>query len=217
MSIAVGMLLDESGSMAPNQGEVIVGINGYVADLADTNPDAVVTLSMFDLHPGAPTVRVYCDGVAPSVFDPLSSTTYRPRGMTPLWDAIGATIKTMEAWIDANGKERTVLFVIQTDGHENSSREWTKKQVTDLIAWKEGEGWKFVFLGADMSQAAAEQQAALIGVAANQSMNYATQDSAFVYASLAGATHSLANNPRMTSADVLDETKRRIKKSKPKA
>jgi len=40
------------------------------------------------------------------------------------------------------------IFVIQTDGEENSSIEYTLVQVRDLIARMEADDWQIIFLGA---------------------------------------------------------------------
>jgi Mg-chelatase subunit ChlD len=54
-----------------------------------------------------------------------------------------------------------VMLVIITDGQENSSREFTKDKVTQMITEKKEEhDWQFVFLSADL---AAMQEARNIG------------------------------------------------------
>jgi Mg-chelatase subunit ChlD len=45
-------------------------------------------------------------------------------------------------------QEERVLCLIVTDGEENSSRETTRQQVTEIIRALEGRGdWTFVYLG----------------------------------------------------------------------
>jgi hypothetical protein len=76
----------------------------------------------------------------------LDDKSYVPGGNTALNDAIGITVRKVEA-----DKPRVdkVITVIMTDGEENSSREWTLDAVKALIEQKEKEGvWTFVFLGA---------------------------------------------------------------------
>ena len=43
-----------------------------------------------------------------------------------------------------------VIILIVTDGEENSSREYTKSRVRDLVTRKEAGGWKFLYLGANV-------------------------------------------------------------------
>ena len=60
-------------------------------------------------------------------------------------DAIGITISELK-------KKKNILFVILTDGHENSSEEFTVKQIKELVEEKkEKYNWKFLFLGADIT------------------------------------------------------------------
>lgn len=217
--LAVGMVLDESGSMAHLQDEVIVGINEYVADMRDdpdSDPESVLTLVMFDYDPSRPLVRPYCQAIPANKFIPLSTSTYRPRGLTPLWDAVGTTIKDLEKWVDDHGKEHTVLFVIQTDGYENASKEWTKERVSELIQYKEGEGWKFIFLGANMTEAEAEQQGALMGMQVGSTMSYAGDDTLSAYTALRGTRSAVQANPKLSSVDTLAETRAEFEKDKKK-
>jgi predicted GTPase len=73
-----------------------------------------------------------------------------PRGNTPLRDAVGKGIViTGERLAALSEDERpaTVIFVIQTDGHENASREYTQDQVNAMINEQtEKWGWTFVFM-----------------------------------------------------------------------
>ena len=61
-----------------------------------------------------------------------SSTTqsYQPGGNTALNDAIGITVRKVDA---DRPQVHKVVTVIMTDGEENSSREWTHDAVKALI------------------------------------------------------------------------------------
>ena len=76
----------------------------------------------------------------------LDAKSYLPGGNTALNDAIGITVRKIDA---DRPRVDKVVTVIMTDGEENSSREWTHDAVKALISQKESEGtWTFVFLGA---------------------------------------------------------------------
>ena len=62
-----------------------------------------------------------------------------------------------------------VIFVITTDGHENSSREYSYSQIKSMIEQKKEEGWEFLFLGANID---AGKEAEKIGIARNRSVTY---------------------------------------------
>ena len=79
--------------------------------------------------------------------DKLTREKYEPCCYTPLFDAIGKTVKTLRKKI-TDPDNSAVLVTIITDGYENSSREWTAESVAKLIDECKGEGWMFSFIGA---------------------------------------------------------------------
>jgi hypothetical protein len=75
-----------------------------------------------------------------------------PRGNTALYDAIGRTVNDTVERLKELPKSETpdrVLFVIITDGKENSSKDFHKADIKALIDFWEGcycSNWKFVYL-----------------------------------------------------------------------
>lgn len=136
------ILLDRTGSMQSLWAEALGAVNAYVADLGDAH----VTLALFDAHQGL-QFDVLRAGVPAATWKPVSDADATPRGMTPLFDAIGA----MVALAEADAPEKAIL-VIMTDGEENSSREMKKEDVKTALARVEKRGWQVVFLGADFAK-----------------------------------------------------------------
>lgn len=136
---SIHVILDRSGSMESIREATIEGYNAYLAQQA-TVPGARFSLTQFDtvgidhLYVDVPVERV----------EPLTTETFVPRGGTPLYDAIGTGIAALEA-ATPTGK---VVFVIVTDGQENSSREYTREAVLARIEARRKDGWEFVFMGA---------------------------------------------------------------------
>ena len=65
---------------------------------------------------------------------------------------------------------KKVMFVIITDGEENSSREYSSDKVKAQIEReKEKYGWEFIFLGANID---AVQTASRFGIAPDRAQNY---------------------------------------------
>ena len=62
-----------------------------------------------------------------------------------------------------------VIFVITTDGLENSSEHYTQEQIRRKIEAKKECGWEFLFLGANID---AGKEAEKIGIARNRSVTY---------------------------------------------
>jgi hypothetical protein len=83
---------------------------------------------------------------------PLDSHSYVPRGTTALLDAIGRTINTVGERLDRTPEpERPgkVIIAILTDGLENASQEFKRKEIFKMIKHqREVYSWEFIFLGA---------------------------------------------------------------------
>ena len=91
----------------------------------------------------------------------LSTQNYRPNHGTPLWDAIGNTINEL-------ADKKDVLFVILTDGEENSSLEYTTEAIKKMIEEQQKIGWEFLYLGVDIDKFDGAQS---IGISKNYSVN----------------------------------------------
>lgn len=137
-------IIDMSGSMSPLAEDVRGGFNQYLADLGKDDTDYRMTVTVFDTEFESLAVDLPLDQVPQ-----LDASNYRPRGMTALNDAIGKTIAEFEAKHGKVRKHERVLVVINTDGAENSSREYSTSQVKALIAERDkSDRWGFLFLGA---------------------------------------------------------------------
>jgi uncharacterized protein YegL len=143
------VLLDRSGSMASIAGDVIGGFNTFLKDQQVNGSDARVTLVQFDSQDPQ---EIVASSVPIAEITPLTPNTFVPRGGTPLLDATGKLIgraRLNEQLRAENGLDaEDIVFVTITDGHENSSNEFSLRTISDLIAQCEEQGWVFVFLSA---------------------------------------------------------------------
>lgn len=163
------VVLDRSGSMDVIKKATIEGFNGFLAGQKAVEGKALLTLVQFDheyelVHSGKDIREVA----------PMRDNTYMPRGTTALLDAIGRTIEETRDRIHClndEGSERKVVFVVITDGEENSSKEYNRRQIFDMIRrGEEKYKWQFVFLGANQD---AIQEASRLGVKESRSMTFA--------------------------------------------
>lgn len=192
--ILVNVILDRSGSMASIREKTIGGYNEYLNSLkADKETKYSVSLTQFDAPMGGPELTVSYVNKPLDEVPELTLKTYEPRGGTPLYDAIGETVKRVKE--HANG--RPVLTVIITDGHENASQEHTKDSIKALIAQLEKEGWTFTFLGANIDSF---DVADAIGVRAANVSNYATAHMGATMKNMAAATTRYAASRRATKS-----------------
>jgi len=160
MKTHVVMLLDESTSMAPHQSAVVNTFNEYVNGLKEGKR---TWLSLFKFSGNDYAYRsverriIIQGGIAPNtlkkVFEnrrvtetyPLTMEQYKPNGWTPLYDAIGGLIKRTKKRLP---KQAKVLFVIHTDGQENTSKVHNQEDIKHMIGRCEKKrGWTFVYLG----------------------------------------------------------------------
>ena len=143
------ILLDRTGSMEPIWNEALSSVNAYADGLAalDGGPrvDADITLAVFDAQGGL-QFDVLRQGVDAGDWNDVTTREVNPRGMTPLYDAIGRIVSLAE-----KDKPEKAVLVIMTDGEENASTEMTKKAAKAALDRVRAKGWEVVFLGAEFS------------------------------------------------------------------
>jgi len=143
------ILLDRTGSMEPIWSEALSSVNAYADGLAtlDGGPrvDADITLAVFDAQDGF-QFDVLRDDVDAERWKKVTSDEVNPRGMTPLYDAIGRIVSLAE-----KDRPEKAVIVIMTDGEENSSEEMTKATAKAALDRVRKKGWEVVFLGAEFS------------------------------------------------------------------
>lgn len=183
----INAILDRSGSMNALIGDVIGNYNAYIESLHDIKDiDVSVSLVIFDEF----YQEVYINRALNNV-PLLDRNVYNARGSTALLDAVNKTINSVEAL--GNDIPDNIVFVINTDGYENSSRETTKEALKARIERLTAErGWQFIFMGAGID---AFGEAASLGISMTNSIG-GTNTGAGYYsrtASLSAATQDYAN------------------------
>lgn len=160
-------IIDKSGSMSHLAGDTIGGFNGFIESQKALEGKATLTTVLFDSN-----WQILHDGVDLHEVESMTTSDYIAGGMTAMLDAIGEVINRVQDRHDELGEEKpdNVLFVITTDGEENSSRKFNKSQIEKMIKHQtNGHGWKFMFLGANMD---AVKEAESIGIARDYSATY---------------------------------------------
>lgn len=113
----------------------------------------------------------------------------RPTSWTALLDAVGIAIKEVGLRLENTIEEQRpelVIFLIITDGQENSSKEFTSEQINEMIKHQEEKyNWQFVYIGANHD---AWQTGGQYGISLGKSMTYNTS-----YSGMA-ATYSAVND-----------------------
>ncbi len=161
----IAFLLDETGSMGGVRDATISGFNEYVDTVKGEHAGALLSLRLFSTQKYDKVTQLTPLTMAPR----LSYDTYQPSGGTPLYDCVARLIRETETDIQHLKPAPEVLFVIMTDGEENSSHEFDRERIFKLIEAKQEAGWTFVFLGANQD---AWQVGRSIGVKMGSSMTY---------------------------------------------
>ncbi len=108
----------------------------------------------------------------------------------------------------AEERPEKVIFLIVTDGQENSSREFNRAQITQMIsAHEEKEKWQFVYISADL---AAIEDAHQYGVRAGKMMAFdkTAQGTADAFMSVSQKTRQYRSNPAPAASMEFDEEDR---------
>lgn len=151
-NVHITVILDRSGSMEDIRKDVIGGFNRFL-DEQKSIPGQKVTMTFVQFD-GQDPFEAICRYAPIEEVVHLDEGTFVPRGSTPLLDAIGQGVRALDGDIlnqEESERPGKVIFTIITDGQENSSVEYEKAQVVDLIDKKTKAGWEFVFLTADLS------------------------------------------------------------------
>lgn len=133
------VVVDRSGSMSSIWNEAIAAVNTYVTGLKPKNEIYVAFFDNQSYDVARDTTVSDCK--------PVENSEFSPRGMTPLYDAVGKTIEKMEE----DNKKKAVL-VIMTDGYENNSKEYTAAAIKAKLAELEAKSWPVVFIGANFKE-----------------------------------------------------------------
>ena len=164
----VVFIMDRSGSMAGLESDTIGGFNGMLEKQKKESGDAVISTVLFDDR-----MEVIHDRMEIKKVQKLTEKEYYVRGCTALLDAIGNAvhhIKNVHKYAREEDRPEKTLFVITTDGMENSSRRYTYEKVKSMIErQKEKYGWEFLFLGANID---AIEVSGRFGIAPSRAVNY---------------------------------------------
>ncbi len=159
------ILLDRSGSMATIKSDMEGGLNQYLKDQEDIVGRMTVTFYQFD--------DKYEKVFENQDIEDVPDLKLVPRGSTALLDSAFKSITETKERIEAmSEKPNNIIFLIITDGEENSSKEVNHSQLKSLIETQIKNGWNFVYLGANQD---AFQEAQSMGIPIVNTMAYSAK------------------------------------------
>ena len=161
-------ILDRSGSMGGLEADTIGGYNSLIEKQKKEEGEAYISTVLFD-----DTCEVLHDRVLINQIKTMTDKEYYVRGCTALLDALGGAIHhigNVHKYARDEDRPEKTLFIITTDGQENSSRRYTYEKVKHMVErQKEKFGWEFLFLGANIDAIA---EANRFGIKADRAVNY---------------------------------------------
>lgn len=160
-------ILDRSGSMSGLESDTIGGFNSMLQKHKNGETSALVSTVLFD-HES----KVIHDRLPIAEVPELTDKEYFVRGNTALLDAMGDAIKhirNIHKYARAEDVPAKTIFIITTDGMENSSQRYSYDDIKKLVETQKEKGWDFVFLGANIDAISVARH---MGIGANRAVNY---------------------------------------------
>ncbi|MBR3462133.1 MAG: VWA domain-containing protein [Clostridiales bacterium] len=161
-------ILDRSGSMGGLENDTIGGYNSMIEKQKTEEGEVIISTVLFDHE-----TEVLHDRVPLDKIRPITEKEYFVRGSTALLDAVGGAIHhigNVHKYARPEDVPEKTLFIITTDGMENSSTRYNYDRVKKMVGrQKEKYHWEFIFLGANID---AVEVAGRFGVDKSRAVTY---------------------------------------------
>ena len=161
-------ILDRSGSMSGLEADTIGGFNGMIEKQKKEEGEAFVSVVLFNDQ-----TQVLYDRVNLRKIEPMNDRQYYVGGYTALLDAVGGAIrhiKNVHKYARKEDVPEKTLFIITTDGMENSSQKYTYEKVRKMVEHEKRKyHWEFLFLGANID---AVRVAGQFGIQKSRAVRY---------------------------------------------
>ncbi len=187
----------------PVPGGFSVTAQCYGDFIKKTGVKGLITLNTFDsISIDTPINEVHIDDL-----QAFSLNLLEPRGSTPLFDAIGLAIYSLQN-IDTFSDDKKVLVIV-TDGRENSSREYNYADISEMIKEKEESGWLIIYLGADHD---VFKQARSLNFSQERIMKYSKKDSVDTFKAVSRTTRDYSRGTGNKSISFTEDERRKSDK-----
>lgn len=161
-------ILDMSGSMSDLVSDTIGGFNSMVQKQKKEEGECLVSVVLFNQDQ-----NVLFDRVKIEEISEMTDKHYCPSGTTALIDALGRAIHhigNVHKYARQEDRPDHTVFIITTDGMENSSRFYQADRVRSMVERQKNKySWEFLFLGANID---AVETARRYGIDVNKSVRY---------------------------------------------
>lgn len=141
------IILDESGSMASIYHAALNGINSTIENIKSQQvecPEIEQRISIVTFNTDG--IKLRLRNASAIEARQFSSRDFQPSGCTPLYDAMGRSLVTLEPHITYND---AVVVTVITDGYENASTVFSGANIKALVDRLTQKGWLFTYIGAN--------------------------------------------------------------------
>lgn len=132
-------VLDRSTSMHSIAQKAVDGFNAFLKEQQKNPKGKRLTLLQFDNK----LEYIYKSKKISKCIPLVNGETYVIQGWTALLDAIGTAVHSV--W-----NAKNVILAVYTDGYENSSQEFTTKNIKKILKRATKKGWETIFLAAEV-------------------------------------------------------------------
>ena len=201
-------ILDQSGSMSGLESDTIGGYNAFLKKQATIDSPCLITTVLFNDR-----YRLLHDRIDIRAVSPLTDKDYQVGGSTALLDAMGQSINKLmgiQKQTSPDYRADQVLFVIITDGQENSSREYSLDRIKKMVEEQQkADGWEFIFLGANIDAITTAQA---FGIGPDRAVDYLSdhEGTQLNYSALDRAIGSFRTTGKLAQ-EGLDEIRQDVK------
>lgn len=201
-------ILDQSGSMSGLESDTIGGYNAFLKKQAAIDAPCLITTVLFNDR-----YRLLHDRIDIRAVSPLTDKDYQVGGSTALLDAMGQSINKLmgiQKQTSPDYRADQVLFVIITDGQENSSREYSLDKIKSMVEERQKtDGWEFIFLGANIDAITTAQA---FGIGPDRAVDYLSdhEGTRLNYSALDRAIGSFRKTGKLAQ-ESLDEIRQDVK------
>ncbi len=144
----VALLLDKSGSMISMKKYAIDTYNEQLQTLKKMAEQQEIILYAASF---SNTVDFLNENQSVLNCGEIDMASYEPNGGTALNDAVGSVIDKIKTNEDINNPNVSVLVFVISDGMENASKEYSKRNIADKIKeLTDTNRWTFTYLGSNV-------------------------------------------------------------------
>ena len=190
--IDIVCILDMSGSMSSIIVKAREGFNKFLMEQKESGNKINFSLMFFDTDFYMPYKNVDINDV-----EELNEDTYYANGGTSLYDSIGTCVDNYLDLLGSTKKSKRsdkTLFVILTDGDENSSRVYHRELIKNMVTeMREEFDVEYIYLGANQDSCFVAES---MGMSRSNAFNYDATDDGITeaYSNISAATTYYSEN-----------------------